>query len=218
MRVVCSFLFIICSLANAADSLVRLERFQPLNGDYEKSVIKGGEFFAARCMSCHSLKLFTHDKIGRMSGVVINEMPSFEDISWEGNPPPDLSLVSKYRGNDWVYTYLLSFYDDNGKSNNLLIPNTSMPNPYIDMQGRHVLVGSGDNKSPWYRVLKQVDSGSITSNQFNDSVTALVMFLDYVAEPRKQERLDLAPWVLTFIAVFFSIAFLLYKSYWQDID
>jgi ubiquinol-cytochrome c reductase cytochrome c1 subunit len=32
--------------------------------------------------------------------------------AWFGAPPPDLSVITRSRGPDWVYTYLRGFYRD----------------------------------------------------------------------------------------------------------
>jgi ubiquinol-cytochrome c reductase cytochrome c1 subunit len=88
-------------LAGANDLAIRIEKFN-INGSFDEEVLtRGGKFFASRCMSCHSLKFFTHNEIGKKTKVVPENMPQLDPASWGGHPPPDLSLVAKYRGVDW---------------------------------------------------------------------------------------------------------------------
>ena len=219
------------SVFAASDSVVRLEHFYPnIRNSNEKSLVRGGKFFANRCMSCHSLKLFTHDEIGRLSGVTPDKMPNLDPKSWGGHPPPDLSLVARYKGVSWLYTYFHSFYLDAKQPlgvNNLVMPNTSMPNPYLDLQGDQVLAISQQKlfeirnmkeKPPWYRLLKLRKKGSVSHAEFNERIEDLVLFLEYVSEPQKKERLNIAPMVLVFLALFFVVMLLLKKNIWKDID
>jgi ubiquinol-cytochrome c reductase cytochrome c1 subunit len=223
--------FLCISAIAVSGSVVRLEHFYPkVSNVNEKSLVKGGKFFANRCMSCHSLKLFTHDEIGELSGVTPDKMPNLDPQSWGGHPPPDLSLVARYKGVDWLYTYFHSFYLDAKQPlgvNNLVMPNTSMPNPYLDLQGDQVLAVSQQqlfktrsikNKPPWYRLLKLRKKGNVSHSDFNESIEDLVLFLDYVSEPKKQERLDVAPMVLVFLVLFFIVMFLLKKNIWKNIS
>ena len=210
---------------------IRLETFhaQPVQPEV---LIKGGQFFASRCMQCHGLKYFTHDPIGKAAGVVPSKMPNMDPTSWSGHPPPDLSLIAHYRGVDWLYTYLYSFYQDPSQptgANNLLAHRSAMPNPFLDLQGMRQLVIhpkqllafnqlSAAQRPPWYRVVKRVQSGQLSDAEFGQKIQALVMFLDYVAEPHRAERYALGFWVLGFLAVFFIIAWRLKKAYWKDIQ
>jgi ubiquinol-cytochrome c reductase cytochrome c1 subunit len=50
--------------------------------------------------------------------------------AWFGTTPPDLSLVARSKGTDWIYTYLRSFYKDNSRPfgvNNKVLTNVTMP-------------------------------------------------------------------------------------------
>ncbi len=45
-------------------------------------------------------------------------------------PAPDLTLVARVRGADWIYTYLRSFYVDETRPfgvNNVVFPSVGMP-------------------------------------------------------------------------------------------
>ena len=75
-------------------------------------------------------------------------MPKENAEKWFGKMPPDLSLISRVRGSDWVYTYLKSFYLDSSRPlgwNNALFANASMPNPLWEMQGlQHAVHGKAE--------------------------------------------------------------------------
>jgi hypothetical protein len=61
---------------------------------------------------------------------------------WFGAAPPDLTLVARVRGNDWLYTYLRSFYADPTRplgANNKVFPNVGMPNVLVGLQGNQVI-------------------------------------------------------------------------------
>ena len=84
----------------------------------------------------------TYDGIAIEAGVTYDKMPLKGQDWWFGVTPPDLSLSARVRSADWIYTYLHSFYKDPSHklgTNNLLMPNSSMPNPFGGMQGDQVL-------------------------------------------------------------------------------
>ena len=55
--------------------------------------------------------MFAGNKVGE---AITTAMPEGAAAKWFGGVPPDLSLVSRSKGTDWIYTYLKSFYDDEG--------------------------------------------------------------------------------------------------------
>ena len=96
---------------------------------------RGAMAFKTHCAACHALSLATHDPYVREAGLI--PMPVHPPGSWDGHPPPDLSLVTRSRGGAWVKT-LLTYYEDRSQSprfNNLVHPQTSMPNPFVGLQG-----------------------------------------------------------------------------------
>ncbi len=210
---------------------IRLESMPQLKSSQAR-LISGGRLFAQHCMQCHSLQYFTHDPIGDASGVVPDRMPKIDPEAWSGHPPPDLSLITRYRGTDWLYTYFYSYYQDASRptgSNHLLTANTSMPNPFEQLQGTHQLMISKDQlsvlekqpasqKPPWYRILKTMHAGSIPAAEFDTQLTELVLFLEYVGEPHRAAREALGGWVIMFLLIFFVVAFLLYREYWKMLD
>jgi ubiquinol-cytochrome c reductase cytochrome c1 subunit len=169
---------------------------------------------------------FLNDKVNSTIGV---SMPKVDAQKWFGVAPPDLSLVARSRGNDWLYTYLRSFYLDSKRPwgvNNTVFPDVGMPHVLINLQGE---------QAPVYRTEKITDDngqvtekqvishlelkkpGSMNPAEFDQAMTDLVNFLDYVGEPHKLERKRLGVWVMLFLVIFTLFAYLLKREYWKDI-
>src|SRR5690606_41005443 len=57
-----------------------------------------------------------------------------------GKAPPDLSVIARVRGPDWISAYLHSFYLDETRPvgwNNTVFPNASMPNVLWERSEEH---------------------------------------------------------------------------------
>lgn len=192
-------------------------------GDME-SIKRGAKFFATNCMSCHTMVYLRYDKLAQEAGITIDKMPLNVKTWPYGVTPPDLSLEADIRGVNWIYTYLHSFYQDPERPtgvNNLLVPNTAMPNIVGPYQGEQVLV-----KDPvpdllghvrWYDVVKLTKQGTMTPEQFDETIADLVNFLAYSAEPFHNEQRNIGFWVLIFLAVLFVMMYFLKKEYWKDV-
>ncbi len=219
------------------------------------SLQRGARIFINYCLSCHSASymrynrmghdlgisdelvkenlLFAADKVGdRMQAVM---QPS-EAKDWFGVAPPDLTLETRYRGPDWVYTYLRSFYRD-PKSisgwNNTVFPHVAMPFVLYEWQGeQHAVFRTAKITSHEVKDGKPVvivtdekvfdhfelaKPGTMTPQQYDQSMRDLTNFMAYMAEPTKLERMRIGVYVLIFLAVFFVVAYLLKKEYWKDI-
>ena len=142
-----------------------------------------------------------------------------------GAAPPDLTLVARVRGNDWLYTYLRTFYLDSSRPfgvNNQVFGNVGMPNVLWELQGwqKPVYKTVTDDDGHEHQVLEGlelVEAGAQTPAEFDRTVRDLVNFLAYMGEPIKQERQALGIKVMLFLLVFFIVAYLLKKEYWKDI-
>jgi len=179
------------------------------------SLQNGAKLFMNYCAGCHAISFMRYNRIGNDLGLsdkliienlmfagnkpgetITTAMPEDEASSWFGGVPPDLSLVSRSKGTDWIYTYLRSFYEDESKIfgvNNKVLVNASMPDAL------------------WS--LKESQSEA----EFDKSVRDITNFLDYVGEPAKLIRLQLGKWVLLFLGVLFVLTYLLKKEYWKDV-
>jgi ubiquinol-cytochrome c reductase cytochrome c1 subunit len=175
----------------------------------------GAKLFISYCTGCHSAKylryermaqdldidpklvaeymMFTTDKIGDAIDAKFNQK---DQAKWFGNAPPDLSLETRLRSPDWVYTYLLNFYPDAKRPwgvNNRVFKDVAMP---------HVL---GD--------LEQ----ELGPEGYEEAVGDLTNFMHYMAEPIRNERERLGIFVLLFLALLFVPVYLLNKEYWKDV-
>lgn len=189
------------------------------------SIKRGAKFFATNCLSCHTMVYLKYDKIAKEAGITYDKMP-VNVKSWPyGVTPPDLSLEADIRGPAWIYTYLHSFYQDAKRPtgvNNLLVPNTAMPNIVGPYQGEQVKLEAPVTNMfgtyHWFDTLKQTKGGTMSAAQFDESMRDVVNFLDYAAEPFKADQQRLGIWVLAFIAFLGVLFYFLKKEYWKDIE
>jgi len=208
------------------------------------SLQRGAQLFVNYCLSCHSAAyqrynrtgrdigltdeevkanlMFAADKIGELMKVAMRK----DDASvWFGTAVPDLSLVARSRGVDWLYTYLVSFHLDPSRPfgvNNTVFPDVGMPHVLWELQGLQAPVykeveGHDGEKSKVIDEFELVREGSMSEVEYRRAMRDLVNFLAYVGEPAKLERERLGIWVLLFLAVFFVVSYALKKEYWKDI-
>ncbi|MEI8236465.1 MAG: cytochrome c1 [Methylococcaceae bacterium] len=203
------------------------------------SLQRGAKHFVTYCLGCHSAKHIRYLRIAVDLG--LDEKHVLTDIApegagiyeqlhsamnqhdaekWFGIQPPDLSLIARSRGADWLYSYLKGFYVDKSKPfgvNNIVFEDVSMPNPLWQLQGEQtpVYVTHGEQKT----IEKLVNSGkgTQTAEEFDRTVNDLVNFLVYVGEPVQLERQQLGKYVIFFLLIFLVIAYLLKKEYWKDV-
>ena len=210
----------------------------------KQSLQRGARTFVNYCLSCHAAAFQRYNRLARDLGipeeeVIENLMFTGEKIgdhmkvavskadvkAWFGAAPPDLTLVARVRGVDWLYTYLRTFYLDDSRPfgvNNLVFPNVGMPHVLWELQGwqKAVYRTETDEEGKEHQVvdhLELVEPGSQSPAEYDKTVRDLVNFLAYMAEPIKQERQRLGIWVLLFLGVFFVFAYLLKKEYWKDV-
>lgn len=230
-------------LALASSGAVHLDKahIDPTN---KESLQRGARTFVNYCLSCHAAAfqrynrlardleiseddvienlMFTGEKIGDHMKVAV---PKMDVKNWFGAAPPDLTLVARVRGVDWLYTYLRTFYLDDSRPfgvNNLVFPNVGMPHVLWELQGwqKPVYKTVTDDEGREHKVVEAVElveAGQQSPAEYDRTVRDLVNFLAYMAEPIKQQRQRLGIKVLLFLAVFFVIAYLLKKEYWKDV-
>jgi len=219
---------------------------EPANIDMgdQASLQRGAKYFVNYCLSCHSAKyqrynrmakdigltdeevignlMFTTDKIGDTMKIA---MPEDKATAWFGNPPPDLSVISRARGVDYIYNYLRSFYLDEKRPfgvNNTIFPDVGMPHVLWELQGAQKAVykvekDASGHDTEVFDHFEPVTPGALSPEEYDQVARDLTAFLAYVGEPAQLERKRLGMWVLLFIAVFFVLAYLLKKEYWKDI-
>ena len=208
----------------------------------QASLQRGAALYMNYCSGCHSLQYVRYSRLARDLGLTEDQVQaslnftgakvgeqvhvamSPEDAQeWFGQVPPDLSLISRVRGSDWIYTYLKSFYLDDERPlgwNNTLFPNASMPNPLWMMQGlQRAEYGPLDEATGERPVERLVIAapGTVDPAMYDQAVRDITNFLEYVGEPAALKRHELGVWVILFLAFFTFLAWLLKKEYWRDV-
>ena len=203
-----------------------------------ESLQRGAKNFVTYCLGCHSAKHIRYLRIAIDVGAdpqkvlkdiapegasiydqLHSAMNKHDAEKWFGTQPPDLSLIARSRGADWLYSYLKSYYIDPTKPlgvNNLVFKDTAMPNPLWQLQGEQ---HAEQRKTIYGEYTKLVieEPGTLSEKDFDLFVNDLVNFLVYVGEPVQLERQRLGKYVILFLLLFLVIAYLLKKEYWQDI-
>lgn len=206
------------------------------------SLQRGAALFMNYCSGCHSLKYMRYSRMAEDLGLSEDQvmanlnftgakfgeqiqvsMPAAGAEKWFGKAPPDLSVIARVRGSDWIYTYLKSFYLDESRPlgwNNTLFPNASMPNPLWQMQGlQRPVYGEKDPATGDASVerLELATPGSQDAQAFDQTTRDIAAFLEYVGEPAALKRQGIGVWVVLFLAFFTFLAWLLKKEYWRDV-
>ncbi len=207
--------YLLCSFAFAEPVL------DSPNYSYLKQaqIAAGASAFAHTCYSCHSMQYMRTDNISTDAGIKPEMAVSWDPSSWNGHPPPDLSLITAAKGVDFVYSYLRGYYRDEGHPNgyeNLVLKGTQMPNPFAIMQGDQVLVASSENQR-LFQSLRLDKRGSMSPQEFDDYVTSIVAYLEYASDPQADFRQRVGLYVLGFLAVMILIMVALDLAFWKKI-
>ena len=209
--------------------------------DDRASLQRGAQLYMNYCAGCHSLKYLRYSRMADDLGLTEEEVMTNlnftgakfgEQIQTSmtqehaqaafGKMPPDLSLIARVHGSDWIYTYLKSFYLDESRPvgwNNTLFPNVSMPNPLWELQGlQHAVLGGKDAAGEAHvERLELRTAGTHDAESFNQSVRDITAFLEYAGEPAALKRQSMGVWVVLFLAVFTFLTWMLKKEYWRDV-
>ncbi len=215
----------------ASSEGVHLDDFEP--DLYNKaSLQRGAKVFVNYCLSCHQAAYMRYNRMGKDLGltdeqVKKNLMFASEKVGetmtvamrpedakkWFGTTPPDLSVIARSRGTDWLYTYLRTFYLDAHRpvgTNNEVFKDVGMPHVLWQKQGYLT-------KNEKTGELVQAVKGEASPAEYNQMVADLVNFLAYISEPSKIQRLALGKWVLLYLVIFFLVAYPMKKAFWKDI-
>src|SRR6476620_10154786 len=198
--------------------------------DDRASLQRGAQLYINYCSGCHSLKYLRYSRMAEdlglseeevmdnlnLTGVKFGEtigtsMTEAHAKDAFGKMPPDLSLIARVRGNDWIYTYLKSFYLDESRPvgwNNIVFPNASMPNPLWELQGlQHAVMGKAEaGGDAQVERLELRTPGTQDAEAFNQSVRDITAFLEYAGEPASLKRQGMGVWVVLFLAAFTLLA------------
>jgi ubiquinol-cytochrome c reductase cytochrome c1 subunit len=207
------------------------------------SLQRGARNFMNYCSGCHSLKYLRYNRMAQDLNISDKELADnlmfttskpFDTVNsamppdaeaWFGKQPPDLSLVVRAKGADYVYSFLHGFYADSTRIwgvNNLYLPNAAMPHVLAERQGvqKPVFKNETDERGVARVVLVGVDAmtpGAMKPEEYDQFVRDIVNFLDYAAEPVKAKRQSMGIFVTLFLLVFLAFALLLKKEYWKDV-
>ena len=209
----------------------------------KQSLQRGARLFVNYCLSCHPAALMRYERMGKDLGIdekLVSENLMFtggkvgelmtvatapaDAKEWFGTVPPDLSVIARARGVDWLYTYLRSFYLDDTRItgvNNLVFPDVGMPDVLWELQGwqKPVITTVRDHDGTERKVveLELEEPGLLTPQEFDRAVRDLVNFLDYLGEPAKYERRHLGVKVILFLLVFLVLAYFTKREFWRDV-
>ncbi|WP_035057893.1 cytochrome c1 [Andreprevotia chitinilytica] len=226
----------------------------PIDLHNPESLQRGAQTFANYCLSCHSALnmrynrlqdlgltedqikanlMFATDKVGEQMKVA---MQAPDAKVWFGAVPPDLSVIARARGADWLYTYLRTFYRDDTRPtgwNNIAFDKVGMPHALWELQGiqepvyKTVKNHESGKEEQVLEGVKLVKPGLLTQisedgkydqTEYNKRVADLVNYLVYVSEPAQVKREQIGYFVLLFLLfVLVPISYLLKKEYWRDV-
>jgi len=148
-------------------------------------------------------------------------MPKADARRWFGQVPPDLSLIARSRGTDYLYRFLRSFYIDESRAtgvNNLVLKSLNMPHVLWELQGKQRAVFEENEEGQQeFQGFEQVAPGTLSPEEYDQFVRDLVNFLEYIGEPGQLQRRQLGVWVLLYLFVFGIFAYLLMKEIWKDV-
>jgi ubiquinol-cytochrome c reductase cytochrome c1 subunit len=212
------------------------------------SLQRGARNFTSYCLGCHSLKYERWARLGQDLAIpeallekdllppgdkateyILTSMPAADAETWFGKTPPDLSLMARARGKDYLYQFLKTFYVDPTRqtgANNMRLPATAMPHVLSELEGlkravyKNVEKRNEDGKLTTEQVFdhfEQVVPGRFSAEEYDTFVRDTVNFLDYVGEPTQVARRALGVWVVLFLLMFTWLAWLLKREYWKDV-
>jgi len=220
--------------AHAAEGDVPLDRAH-VNLSDRASLQRGAQLFVNYCLSCHSAEYMRYSRMARdlgLSETVVRENMMFasdrihDRMTIAMTPadaeaffnvvPPDLSVISRYRGADWLYTFLRGFYRD-GETvtgwNNAVFGNTAMPHVLYELQGTQRAVFENDV----FQGFETESPGRLSAERYDAAMGDLVNFLVYMGEPAALVRYRIGVWVLLFLGLLAGLTWLLKKEYWRDV-
>lgn len=217
------FLFVFLALApimakaNAAAECADLGKcwVAPVNHQDKVSLQNGAKLYMSYCLGCHSMKYIRYERMANDLGIdpaLVQEYMNFtsekigdqintgvspkEQAKWFGAPPPDLTLETRLRSPNWVYSYLLNFYPDDKRPygvNNKVFKDVAMPHVLADLQAE------------------------LKPEEFRQAVGDIVNFMHYAAEPNRAASQRIGVWVLLFLAILMVPVWFLNREYWKDV-
>ena len=220
----------------AGESGMPLDR-APIDTTDNASLKRGAETFVNYCLTCHGasyMRYNRHRDIGYTNEEILSKlvltgqkvgdlmqsaMRKKEGEEWFGVVPPDLSVIARARGADWLYTYLRAFYRDDATHtgwNNLVFDRVAMPHVLYELQGEQRLVVKTSDKGE-QKSLTLEKAGQLSASEYDKFVGDLVNYLVYLGEPHANARKQLGIEVMIFLLGMLVLSYALKKEYWKDI-
>jgi ubiquinol-cytochrome c reductase cytochrome c1 subunit len=215
----------------------------PINLHDQASLQRGARNFVNYCLNCHNAQFMRYSALtnigltekqiadnliltgAKPADAMVSNLDPKDAKEWLKSVPPDLTLVARSRGSDWLYTFLRGFYRDDGSPsgwNNTVFKATSMPHVLHDLQGTQAFVKVGerpghDGKPEAVMKLAIERPGSMSAIEYDKFVADTVNFLTYMAEPARSKRTQAGLWVLALLTLGFFISLWLKHEYWRDV-
>jgi ubiquinol-cytochrome c reductase cytochrome c1 subunit len=215
----------------------------PVNLQDKASLQRGAKTFVNYCLNCHQASMmrysrltdldlteqqikdnlmFATDKIG---DTMTTALSAKDAKAWFGGVPPDLSVIARSRGADWLYTFLRSYYRDDKSPtgwNNRAFPAVGMPHVLHELQGTQSWQQVGekpghDGKMEPVMKLVLAQPGGMKPLEYDQFVGDLVNYLVFMGEPAAAKRTQLGVLVLFFLSLMLVVAMVLKKEYWKDV-
>jgi ubiquinol-cytochrome c reductase cytochrome c1 subunit len=210
----------------------------------QASLQNGAKLFVNYCLSCHSAAYMRYNRMGKDLGLSEEQvrenlmfasdkigetmtiaMPASDAQKWFGTKIPDLTVVARARGADWLYTYLRTFYLDASRPlgvNNTTFKDVGMPHVLWELEGLKQPVfeiykdhyGNDAKRLVGYEI---VQPGEMSPTEYDNAVRDLVNFMVYMGEPAKLSRYNIGVWVLLFLALLFVVSYAMKKEFWKDV-
>jgi ubiquinol-cytochrome c reductase cytochrome c1 subunit len=234
------------SMVQAASSAQLFFEMPALDPNNQASLQRGAKYYMNYCSGCHSLQYMRYDRMAKDIGMtddkgnitaeilkknliffgnavgdqIKSAMNPEQARHWFGMFPPDLSLTARSRSPEWVYNYLLMFYQDPKRPwgvNNFLIQDVAMPDVLLPLRGIQVPIMETIQGHKVLEGFTEIQPGALTTKEFHAVVYDIVNFLEYVADPVKVERHRMGILILLFLSVLLVFAYLLKREYWKSV-
>ena len=209
-----------------------------------ESLQRGARNFMNYCSGCHSAQYVRYNTL--VDGLGLSEQQVAENLMfnadkthetmniamrdkdakvWFNQVPPDLSLIGRSKGADHIYTFLRTYYVDDGSRtgfNNAVLKGVSMPHVLWELEGlkRPVYETHSEGEKDVTELVgfEQITAGTLSAEEYDRFVRDIANFLDYIAEPMQLKRKSIGVWIMLFLVVFFILSLLLKKQIWKDVS
>lgn len=205
------------------------------------SIQRGARTFVNYCLNCHSAAYMRYNRLidvglteqqikdnliftsAKVGDTMTGPLGKKEGRAWFGVEPPDLSVIARARGVDWLYTYLRTFYRDDTRPtgwNNLAFPNVGMPHALWQLQGTQVLkteVTEHEGHKEEHKKLELAAPGALSPMEYDKLTRDLVNYLAFMAEPEATKRTQTGVVVLLFLTLLLALTWQLKQAYWKDV-